>query len=217
MTAAYLLLAALLFRSCLGAENEKAGSPTFTPDSIVNSADGRSESLTPNGLATIYGSYLAEGTASVPEVGTAELPTMLGNVRVAIGGVFVSLFYVSPGKINFLIPSELLPGDVDLLLNNRGQILTVRIKLLDAAPALFSTEGWITAAHADGSLISPDAPGRPGETVMIYGAGLGPTDPPQVDGMIPRASAPILLLDRLRVLLDGESLPNENILYAGIT
>jgi uncharacterized protein (TIGR03437 family) len=32
--------------------------------------------------------------------------------------------------------------------------------------------------HADGSLVNPDSPAQPGETVVIYAFGLGPTVPP---------------------------------------
>src|SRR5207247_903944 len=93
-----------------------------------------------------------------------------------------------------------------------------RINLLDAAPALFVVDsGRIAATHADGSLISPDAPARPGEIIVIYGTGLGVTVPRQVDGIIPRSAARIVLLDRLRIVLDAQTLPTENILYAGIT
>ena len=215
MTAAQLLLPALLFRSCLCAEDEKLRPPFFTPDSIVNSASGIPASLTPNGLATVFGTDLAAGTASV--AGAAVLPTELGDVRIRIGGLFAYLLYVSPTQINFLIPGELIPGATDLLVNKQSLGLSVRIKLLDSAPALFASEGQVAATHADGSLISPDSPARPGEIIVVYGAGLGRTDPSQIDGLIPRSAAGILLLDRLRVMLEGQPIPSENILYAGIT
>ena len=103
------------------------------------------------------------------------------------------------------------------MVNKQSLGLSVRIKLLDSAPALFASEGQVAATHADGSLISPDSPARPGEIIVVYGAGLGRTDPSQIDGLIPRSAAGILLLDRLRVMLEGQPIPSENILYAGIT
>ena len=42
-----------------------------------------------------------------------------------------------------------------------------------SAPVLFSTDGRVAATHADGSLITLDAPARPGEVIVVYGAGLG--------------------------------------------
>src|SRR5262245_44505704 len=110
MAAVYLLLAALLFRSCSWAEDQKVQSPSFGSDSIVNSANGSSASLSPNGLATVTGSYLAEVTAMAVNVDQGLLPTTLGGVRIRIGGLFVPLLYVSPERVNFLVSSELLPG-----------------------------------------------------------------------------------------------------------
>jgi uncharacterized protein (TIGR03437 family) len=217
MAAVYLLLAALFFRSCSWAEEQKVQPPSFSSDSIVNSANGSSASLTPNGLATIFGSSLAEVTASALNVDQGLLPTTLGGVRIRIGGVFVSLLYVSPERVNFLIPCELIPGSAELSLAKQGLSRAARIELLDAAPALFSAEGRVAATHADGSSISMTAPARPGEIIVVYGTGLGPTDPPQQDGLIPGSAARIRLLDRLRVLLDGQPIPSESILYAGIT
>src|SRR5258705_6855839 len=217
MAAVYLLLAGLLFRSCSWAEVLKVQPPSFAPDSIVNSANGSSASLPPNGLATIFGTSLAEVTASALDLRQGQLPTFLGGVRIRIGGVLVPLLYVSPGRVNFVIRIDLIPGDANLSLAKQGLSLDVRINLVEAAPALFSTDGRVAATHADGSSISLTAPARAGEIIVVYGAGLGPTDPPQVAGLIPTSAAQIRLLDRLRVLLDGEPLPGESILYAGIS
>jgi uncharacterized protein (TIGR03437 family) len=219
VTAAHLLLAAFLFRSCLWAAEERVP-PSFTTDSIVSSANGSPSSLTPNGLATITGSRLAEVTQSIPEVLPYILPTTLGGVRIRIGGIFAYLLYVSPGRINFLIPNDLVPGNFVLTLMNQSLFSQARIKLLDVAPALFCTEGWVAATHADGSLISASAPARSGEIVVIYGAGLGrvePSQPTQFEGGIQRFAAQILLLSRLQVFIDGQSIPLENILYAGVS
>jgi len=221
VAAVLVLLAALLFRPCLWAQGSKDPPPTFSSDSIVNSANGSSASLTPNVVATIYGSSLARSTAQVSlrDIGASQLPTTLAGVRVTIDGLFASLYYVSPTQINFVIPSNLLLGQADLTVIREGVAAPpVQINLLDAAPALFMTGGGMVAAtHADGSRVSSDAPARPGETIVVYGTGLGRTIPGQVDGQIPRAAAAMRLLDRLRILLDGQIQPSESIYYAGIT
>jgi uncharacterized protein (TIGR03437 family) len=46
-------------------------------------------------------------------------------------------------------------------------------------------------AHADGSLVSPQAPARPGETVVIYAWGLGKTLPPVKTGTLTPSPAPV--------------------------
>src|SRR5262249_4370151 len=87
-----------------------------------------------------------------------------------------------------------------------------------AAPALFLLKGDKPAAeHADGSLIWAGSPARAGEIIVVFATGLGRTNPRQIDGVIPRAAAPIVQMDRLGMLLDGPPLPARSIEYAGIT
>ena len=219
MSAAFLLLAVFTFRSGLWAQGN-GNPPAFPPDSVVNSANSSPTSLTPNVLATLSGSNLASSTASAVATGSGTLPTLLAGVRVIVGGIFASLLYVSPTKVNFIMPASLLPGQTNIVLVRDFIVTpTAQITLLDAAPALFvdnPDNSRVAAQHADGSLVSPDTPAHPGEVIVVYGTGLGRTDPTQIDGSIPRSLAPIILLNQLQVLLDGQPVPVENILYAGI-
>ena len=59
------------------------------------------------------------------------------------------------------------------------------------APGLFTFGGtaYVAATHADGSLIGPlglypglSTPAKPGETIVLYGNGFGPTSVPVVNG-----------------------------------
>lgn len=219
MAAAFLLLAALLFRSGLWADDSKDQAPSFSSDSIVNSANGSSGSLTPNTLATVYGERLAFSTAEASLNGVGALPLSLASVHILVGSIPAPLLYVSPTQINFLIPADLLPGKVNVIVTRQATSSQAQIALVDAAPALFLVEHAtkLAAIHADGKLITADSPAQPGEIIVIFGAGLGRTDPRQIDGVIPRAAAPILLLDRLTILLDDQRLPPGSIYYAGIT
>ena len=216
MSAALLLLAVFLFRSGLWAQGN-GNPPTFPPDSVVNSANGNPASLTPNVIATLYGSDLAFSTEAA-DSNSQALPTLLAGVRVIVGGIFASLLYVSPTQVNFIMPASLVPGQTGIYLHRDFlTTATVPITLLDAAPALFEDDSGIAAEHADGSLISADAPAHPDEVIVVYGTGLGRTNPTQIDGTLPQSAARIILFDQLRVLLDGQAVPVENILYAGIT
>jgi uncharacterized protein (TIGR03437 family) len=220
VSAALLLLAALLFRPCLWADDSKDPGPSFTPDSIVNNANGSSSSLTPNVLATLYGERLAFSTAAFPldGVGMAPLPRRLAGVQVIVGGIVAPLLYVSPTQINFLAPANLLPGPTSIIVERQGTSAQAQIMLHDVAPALYLVQGGkLAAEHADGKLITSERPALPGEIIVLFGSGFGRTNPRQLDGVIPRAAAPIVLMDRLRILLDGQPLPSRNIEYAGIT
>lgn len=220
MSAAVLLLAALFFRSCLWAQDSNEQAPSFSPDSIVNAANNSSTSLTPNGLATVYGRNLAYSTVAVSleQVGAGTLPYKLGGIQITVGLWLAPLLYVSPTQINFLIPADLAPGQTALAITRQSTSTQVQITVLEAAPALFVVDnGKLAATHADGKLITVEAPAKPGEIIVIYGAGLGRTEPRQKDGVIPRVAASILLLDRLRIVLDEQPLTADSILYAGIT
>jgi len=199
---------------------ESEPAPSFSPDSIVNSANGSSASLAPNFIATILGSNLAFATesASVDPTNGGTLPNKLGGVQIRVANIIAPLLYVSPTQINFLIPAALLPGKFNLSVVRQGTASQVPITLLDVAPAIFLVDGGkLAAQHADGTLITKDAPAQPGEIIVVYGDGLGQTDPPQVDGVVPPVAAQILLLDRFRMLVDGQLLPSTSVLYAGIT
>jgi len=190
--------------------------PAYTVATIVNSATGTADALAPNTIATIYGSNLTDGPtiAASGSNPSAPLPQELGNVHVYLPLGPVSLYYVSPQQINFLIPADLRPGEMDLFVACDGLAgPVVRITLHDAGPGLFqSGSGVVTATHSDGSLVTKGHPARRGETVSVYGTGFGPTTP-NVATSVP---APITNLTTFHVLVSGVALPGASVLYAGV-
>ena len=69
----------------------------------------------------------------------------------------------------------------------------------------------IASTHADGSNITKDHPAHAGETVVLYGTGLGDTEPAQVTGHISMVPAQMQRLSDLCVVV-GASID-----YAGVT
>ena len=220
MATALLLLAALLFRPCLWAQGTGIPAPSFPTDSIVNSASGSPTSVAPNTLVNLSGTNLSLDTAAAPTApgGSGTLPTQLDGVSVIVGFIFAPVLSVSPTQVTFLIPSTLVAGQTNVVLvSNNLRTEPAQITLLAAAPGLFVVNSQPAAEHGDGSLITPASPAQPGETITVYGTGLGPTNPRQLDGVIPTAPATIALLSQLEVLLDGQALDPSTIQYAGIT
>lgn len=218
------LLAALAFALVGSAETSgKREAPTYTAASLVNSATGLPGPFAPNGFATIYGTELAFTTrAMVPEdVRGNILPTVLAGtgVRVLVNSQPAVIYYVSPKQVNFLIPSNLLPGPVEVQLTLDGRAgPAVKIDLSESAPGLFpKDEVWLIAAHADGTLITLEAPARRDEVIVIYASGLGPTRPGVIHGQVPAAAAVIVKLADFSVVLGESPVPRENIWYAGVT
>lgn len=127
-----------------------------------------------------------------------------------LAGSPVSLYYVSPQQINFLIPADLRSGETDLFVARDGSAGPhAPITLHDVGPGLFQSEpGVIIATHADGSLINGSHPARQGETVTVYGTGFGPINP---DAPI-SIPAPITDIGSFHVLVNGATLAGASVI-----
>ncbi len=220
--------ACLLALACLGsraaAENGGSGSaPTYSSASIVNSATNASGPLAPNTIASLYGQNLSWTTRAVSadDLRQGSLPTMLTGtgVWVLINNVPAPLYFVSPTQINLLIPGNLLPGTVHLQIVRDGRAgPKVRLRLREAAPALYLLdETTAIAVRPDGSVATADNPARPGEVVVLYGTGFGPTRPDFPPGVLAPFAAELEKRDEFSLWLDGAPVVAENVLYAGVT
>lgn len=222
MPAVSLLPATLVFGPLLlaGASSSREA-PSYSEASIVNSADFQG-SLAPNSIGTIYGVRLAYATRALAsdDISGGILPTTLAGTgtRVLIGGLAANVYYISPTQINFLVPSKLLPGPVDVQVTLDGLAgPAVVINLAPAAPALFMLDGeTVIATRLDGSLLTQDAPAHPGEFVTVYATGLGETVPPAQYGRVAAAAAQLKQLAAFQVLLDGVAVDPTRVYYAGL-
>jgi len=223
MTRPLYLPATVLFALVVWAEDgARRAAPFYSAASIVNSATNVAGDLAPNMIATVYGAGLSYVTRAlqVEDIKAGELPTVLpsAGVRVYVGLVAAQLYYVSPTQINFLIPCIFKPGETDLRITLDGHAgPTVRIKLLEAAPAMFQLdEKTVIATRPDGSLIDKDKPATGGEVIVLYATGLGPTEPEAVYGKLPVRAAPIQRMADFKVFLDDAEVSPNRILYAGV-
>ena len=196
--------------------------PLYVESSIVNSASPVSGRLAPNTLATVYGQYLAHKTASISaaDVRGGILPTTLPGtgVRVLVGGIAAPILYVSPGQINFVVPSVFRAGIIDIrvqLDNRYGP--SVRVALNDSAPALFGVdpEFAVSAKTTSGELLTFDNPGGSGDVITLYATGMGQTIPAVVSGELLQRPVPLADSDNFIVEIDGAVLPRSAVLYAG--
>src|SRR5437868_15349985 len=111
----WLPRAALVSGLLLSAGNSsRAASPSYSAASIVNSATNTADALAPNTIASIYGVNLSYDTAALSssEIVGGMMPRLLVGVGVYVAGTAAPLYYVSPHQINFLIPSDLLTGEL---------------------------------------------------------------------------------------------------------
>lgn len=173
------------------------GSSATPPPAIsgVNTA-GAAAAIAPNTWIEIKGSNLAP--AGVSRIwGSADfvnnqLPRQLEGVSVTVNGKAAYIHYVSSTQVNVLTPPDALVGSVPVVVTANGtSSAAFSVAASSAAPALltFSGTNYVAATHADGSLIGPPtlypgatAAAKPGESVVLYGNGFGPTTTPIVAG-----------------------------------
>jgi len=130
-------------------------------------------------------------------VGTL-LPTQLDGVRVNINGSPAYVYYISPTQINALAPGDSLEGPVAVeVVTPQGRGAPVTVQKQRFAPGFFmlDPEGrkYLAAVHADGTLLGkpglfgtavPTRPAKPGDVILLFGTGFGPTDPAAPEGQI---------------------------------
>ena len=153
---------------------------------VVNGASFMQDtSLAPGAIISIFGSSLANTTATAPDF--ANLPTTLGNVTVSIGSTELPLFFVTATQINAWIPASIAPGHYTMTIQTPTARLTKDIVLAaNSSPGIFSAFGTGTR---DGAIqngvtyelgpFTPTTKGAP-TYLTIYTTGLDLSTPPTV-------------------------------------
>jgi uncharacterized protein (TIGR03437 family) len=212
----YALLAVVCARADIGTSTPLI----YSAASIVNAASQTVEALAPNTIATIYGRNLAtESYGLAPgDLTAGTMPITMKGVSVLVRGIPASMFYVSPGQINFLVPYELTAGTATLIVVRQGTAgPSVSIQLNATAPGFFkSNSATPIAVHLDGRLVTSDAPAKAGEVILLYAGGLGRVSPDSSSGRIASFAAPIQAVAQLQVLLNGKAAPPGSVGYAGL-
>ena len=119
------------------------------PFTVVNAASYGS-AIAPDSLATIFGSNLAQGTASATLDANGQLPTVLSSTSVEINGVLAPLFYVAPGQINLVVPSGLAAGTATVVIRTTASTTTKSGTALvgASAPGVFTSDASGAGAGA---------------------------------------------------------------------
>jgi uncharacterized protein (TIGR03437 family) len=192
--------------------------PMIMPGGVVGAASPVSfTALAPGGIISIYGSLLADSSASATNI---PLPTTLGNANVIIGGQTVPLYFASPGQINAVVPFGLNTNTSYSVLIQRDLAISspVAVDIADAQPGAFLSGGSAIVEDYRGTapafLVTPVAPARAGDTLVIYCAGLGVTNQSVADGAASPSSPPAQTQASVTVSIGGQ---NANVAFAGLT
>jgi len=137
----------------------------------------------------ICGSNLAASTQAwgASDFVNGMLPTSLDGISVTINGIAAYVEYISPMQINVLAPDDTTTGAVQIQVTAAGQKSnSFAAQKQQYAPAFFTFDNkYVAAQHADYSYVGAPGliagatftPAKPGEIVLMYGTGFGPTDP----------------------------------------
>lgn len=108
----------------------------------LSAASFSAAALAPEAISVVFGVDMATGTASA--VTGQPLPTTLAGTTVKVKDSanterLAPLFFVSPGQINYLIPTGTATGDATITITTGdGRLSTGRIKIETVAPGLFT-------------------------------------------------------------------------------
>jgi uncharacterized protein (TIGR03437 family) len=176
----------------------KKVTPRSTPPSalpvITSVVDGASflAGIAPNSWVTIRGTNLAPRTNTWDNsIVNGALPTTLDGVSVTIGGRPVYVNYISPTQINVLT-GNIGTGPLAVVVTTpAGPSAPSSVLSSTYWPAFFLWPGnQAVATHTDftwavknGTFAgTTTVAAKPGETIILWGTGFGPTNPPAPEG-----------------------------------
>lgn len=174
-----------------------APAPAISQGGIITAAQfGASTTVSPGNWIEIYGTNLASSQADWGGQFTgAVAPTTVNGVRVLVGGVPAAISFVSPGQINAQVPASDATGPVTLRVETPGGNSERPVTMARTSPGLFAPANFrvndrqfVGFVRADGSVTRTV---RPGESVLMFGIGFGPTNPAVMPGMITAANSPL--------------------------
>lgn len=159
--------------------------PAIAPNGISNGASFQPV-ISADSWITIDGANLSSRTDTWSDaIVNGALPQALDGVSVMVGGEPAYIEYVSPTQINALAPS-VPQGTVPVTVTNSNGISpAVNAQIQAVQPAFFQWGNYAVATRQDFSLAvkngtfpgATTAPAKPGDVIILWGTGFGPTSP----------------------------------------
>ncbi len=160
--------------------------PQIAANGIVNGASFQ-PGIVPGSWATITGSNLSSVTDTWDNfIVNGKLPTMVDDVSVTVGGQSAYVYYISAGQINFIVPEVPAGSQEVIVTNSAGASAPVSATVNEFGPAFFPwPNNQVVATFQDFSYAAASGtfsgitttPAKPGDVVILYGTGFGPTNP----------------------------------------
>jgi uncharacterized protein (TIGR03437 family) len=169
--------------------------PVISSNAVTNGASFQ-PGIAAGSWVTIKGTDLASNTTGMDwssSIGAdGRLPTTLNNVSVTINGKPAYVHFVRNDQINVLAPADGSLGPVPVVVTNNGVASDpATVQLQAFSPAFFQFNGtWAVATTpgfqviGDPSRVPGTVPTRPGDVIILWGTGFGPTEPAAVEGQV---------------------------------
>ena len=166
--------------------------PVISSNGVVNGASF-TYGIGPNTWVTINGANFST-QSNVWTVTNGVLPTSLNGVSVTFDGLPGYVSYLSPTQINVLTPANLTSvAPMVVVTNSVGASVPSLAINFGSSPAFFTwPNNQVVATHADYTWAvangtfpgTTTVPAKPGETIILWGAGFGGTTPDAPAGMV---------------------------------
>ena len=167
----------------------------------------------PGSTGSIFGVGLMEGVDGVIQADKLPFPLEMRGVKVFVDGTPAPILSISSNQgqeqVNIQVPFETqAPSDgiVVRMENNGAGIDFPGIPTFRTQPGVFqipfSNELYAAALHLNFTLVRPEDPALPGETILFFVTGLGPTVP-AADTNVPGGVPPLFAVEEATVTIDG--------------
>jgi uncharacterized protein (TIGR03437 family) len=196
--------------------------PVISASGVVNGASFQ-PGIVANSWVTILGTNLAPKTDDWNNsIVNGKLPTVVDGVSVTMGGKPAYVYFISAGQINVLAP-DVAPGPVSVTVTTAGGTSAIFTATASQyGPAFFLWPGsqpvatrqdYSYAAKAGTFSGAATTPAKPGEALILWVTGLGPTIPAAPAGVaIPSdqtystASVPTVAINNTAATVYGAAL-----------
>ena len=171
-----------------------SSSPAISSSGGVVSGASFKPGIVPGSWLTITGTNLSPVTDTWDNaIAGGKLPAALDGVKVTVGGQPAFVYFVSPGQINVQAP-DVAPGATTVTVTNpAGTSASVNATVLAQSPAFFQWPGnqAVATRNSDASLAVKNGTfagattlaAKPGDVLILWGTGFGPTSPPVAAGI----------------------------------
>jgi uncharacterized protein (TIGR03437 family) len=202
----------------------QAQSPPTPPAivSVVNAASFQ-PNVVANSWVTIQGTGLAPQTDDWSHaIVNGALPTSLDGVTVTIGGKPAYVYFISPGQLNVLAPdvpagpitvTVTTPGGTSENFSSTASLNGPAFFLWPGSQVVATRQDYSYAAKAGTFAGATTVPAKPGDVLILWATGFGPTTPAaplgvSVPGNIgyPTASSPTVTVNNIPTIVYGAAL-----------